>query len=259
MIQTDSDAGIIHHPSGMSISSEVLKSFPNLRHASTTRAFVAPGTSRLDELWEMRQHLGAPNSFLAFGEQQHTNNVSVVSQDLVEENQESGYWRFPQTDAIVSPLKNVTLAIQTADCAPVFLFDPVKQIIALAHAGWKGSLSRIVSHTSSAMRELGTAPEDIIAWVGPMAGGCCYEVSEELIEKFKAEFADLEATPINNGRHLDLVEVNCCQLSQSGLLPHNIHRSSMCTIHNRDRFYSYRADNGTTGRIISALVMLESR
>lgn len=256
MNKADCTDGVLHSPSGLSISSEALAEFPSLRHASTTRAFTIPGTSRIAEFFKIREHLDAPESFLAFGEQQHTSHIGVVSSEIVQANADTGYWRFSQTDAVVSPLKNVTVAIQTADCAPVFLFDPIKETIALAHAGWKGTLGRIVSKTVTKMMELGSEPRNIVAWVGPMAGGCCYEVSEELVERFKNEFVDLPDETIRRGRHLDLVDINCQQLARSGLRRGNIHRSNMCTIHNSATFYSYRADNGTNGRIISAMVML---
>ncbi len=257
MNETDCAAGVLHHPSGLSISSAALAEYPTLRHASTTRAYTVPGISRLSELLEIRDHLSAPDSFLTFGEQQHTNQVGVVTSEIVVKNQHTGYWRFSHTDAIVSSLKNVTLAIQTADCAPIFLFDPIQEVIALAHAGWKGTLGRVVTNTVAQMQLLGSAAQDIVAWVGPMAGGCCYEVSDELVDKFKSEFSDLPVESVCRGRHLDLVEINCQQLTQSGLSHENVHRSNICTIHNCDKFHSYRADNGTHGRIISAMVMLE--
>ncbi len=115
MNEAECTAGVLHHSSGLSIASEALSEFPNLRHASTTRDFTVPGTTRLEEFFRMREHLGAPGSFLVFGEQQHTTNVEAVTSNIVKANQRSGYWRFAQTDAIVSSLKNVALAIQTAD------------------------------------------------------------------------------------------------------------------------------------------------
>ncbi len=257
MIKVHTQDGVIWHPSGLSISSEPLAAYPYLRHASTTRDFSTPEMPRLQELLRFRQHLDAPASFLAFGEQKHTSNVAAVSDEIVNNNRDSGYWRFTQTDAIVCSFRNVSIAIQTADCAPVFLFDPSREVIAMAHAGWKGSLSRIVARTVEKMKQLDCSPADIIAWVGPMAGSCCYEVSEELVQKFQVEFSDIPADSVAHGRHLDLVEVNCHQLKSSGLQPRNIHRSNLCTIHQNQHFHSYRADEGTNGRIISGMVMLD--
>lgn len=257
MTQVHTQDGIIWSPSGLTISSEPLSAYPFLRHASTTRDFSNPDVPRLQELLKVRQYIDAPASFLVFADQKHTNNTGTVTSQIVDENRVGGHYSFPQTDALICPLKNVTIAIQTADCAPVFLFDPRKQVIALAHAGWKGTLSRIVCKTVQTMQELGSSPSDIIAWVGPMAGGCCYEVSEELVQQFCDEFTEMESSAIARGRHLDLVEVNCSELGRAGLQSDNIHRSNLCTIHHRDHFHSYRADSGSNGRIISAMVMLE--
>lgn len=257
MTKIHSKESTVWDPSGLSISAEPLAAFPYLRHASTTRDFSTPGLPRIQELLKVRQYLDAPASFLAFADQQHTNNVGLLTAEIVAEHRHRGHYSFPGTDAIVCPLKNVTIAIQTADCAPVFLFDPVKQVIALAHAGWKGTLSRITENTIRTMENAGSSPADIISWVGPMAGGCCYEVSEELANRFLQEFTELAPDVVARGRYLDLVEVNCKQLEHAGVTPENVHRSNLCTIHHRERFHSYRADSGSAGRIISAMVMLE--
>ncbi len=250
------DSDVIIHANGLSISARPLSQIPWLRHGSTTRAFSSPDSPRLSDLLKMRDHLGCPSAFLAFAQQKHTNNVEVVSEDIIADDDGNAYHQFPETDSLVTQHTGVVLAIMTADCAPVFLVDPVKKVIGLTHAGWKGTFARIVENTVQHMRSLGSRPKDILAWVGPMAGSCCYEVSEELIEKFRTEFSAWPAAVIHQGRYLDLVAINCLQLENSGVLPGNVHLSNLCTIHHADKFYSYRADNGTHGRIISAMVMI---
>jgi len=228
---------------------------PWLRQASTTRAFSSPNADRREELIRVKAHLGADETVLVCAEQKHTSNIGIVSERFLAESNDC-FCCFKQTDAIVCPLPNVSIAIMTADCAPIFLVDPVQKVIALAHAGWKGTLGRIAAKTVVTMTELGCSKEDLIAWVGPMAGGCCYEVSNELIETFQAEFSEWPVKSSIGTRNLDLVEINCRQLENAGLLGNKVHRSNICTIHNTDTFYSYRADNGTHGRIISAMVMI---
>src|SRR5690606_739152 len=144
----------------------------------TTRHFGMPDSSRLEELHRVKNHLGVPASFLAFCEQKHTNNVAVVSQQLIAEYGEVGQHRFVCTDGLICTVPGVTISIMTADCAPVFLVDPAKKIIGLVHAGWKGTLARIATKAVSIMKAQGSDAKDIVAWTGPMAGPCCYEVSE---------------------------------------------------------------------------------
>ena len=255
MTELHSEFDVVTHPSGKSISAAPLNQFPWLRHASTLRSFSYPETPRMTELREMQKHLDADSKFLVHGEQKHTANVGVVDDAIVASAGSEDYFRFPSTDALVCPVPGVTIAIMTADCAPIFLVDPVARIIALAHAGWKGTLAQIARRTVETMVSLGSKDDQIIAWVGPMAGGCCYEVSIDLIEKFQSEFPGWPVAASTSERHLDLVDINCRILEASGLTASNIHRSNICTIHNCDSFYSYRGDNGTHGRIISAMVI----
>jgi YfiH family protein len=127
--------------------------------------------------------------------------------------------------------------------------------IGLVHAGWRGTRNRIVEAAVSLMQKCASDPTNIVAWVGPMANACCYEVSEELITDFMMAFPDARDEDVNftTGRHLDLVELNSFQLRRSGVPSESIIRSNFCTIHQRNHFYSYRADNGTHGRIFSML------
>ena len=88
-----------------------------------------------------------------------------------------------------------------------------------------------------------------------MISGCCYEVSPEMIEQFSAGFEDAIAAGVRfvEGRMLDLVNLNAWQAEHAGIPPVNVHRSGVCTMHEKGTFYSYRGDAGTTGRIISAI------
>lgn len=242
---------------GKAVYSPAFTRHPSIRHASTTRDFSAGLTAQCNRLDEMRQVcalIEMPHAFLALGEQKHTANVAIVEKPTSEQDK---YITFPQTDALVTRQPGAVLAIQTADCTPVFLVDPVAQVIGLAHAGWRGTYSRIVEKTVSKMKSLGSKSPNIIAWIGPLAGVCCYEVSTELIETFTREFPALENEHLCDGRNLNLANINILQLKRAGLVGGNIFDSSICTIHQNDQFFSFRADNGTSGRIISALGMLE--
>lgn len=249
------DDHITVHASGESVASSQLLELEWLAHASTTRRFSAAGSTQLQDLMKAQGHLGLHDSILIHGEQKHTSNVGIVTDGVLADAADKFYYRFPATDALVCPFAGVTLGIMTADCAPIFLVDPVRRIIGLTHAGWRGTIARIVGETVRCMHELGSSAEDLIAWIGPMAGGCCYEVGPDLVEDFRSKFPNCNITSVGNPRCLDLVGINAYQLKEAGLRNNNILTSNLCTIHNSDHFFSYRADAGTTGRIISVIGM----
>jgi len=232
--------------------------FRGLYCGSTTREFsegLPEGTSRVTEMRRVCEVLGQTPVVLAWGEQKHTNHVATITAEMAERNAETGQLSFANTDAMVTACPGVALAIQTADCAPILLFDPKTRIIGIAHAGWRGTYAGIAEATVAAMGNLGAHPRDIRAWIGPMAGGCCYEVSPELVSDFRERFSDFPAEEISGGRMLNLVSVNTHQLLRAGLQHEHIEDSGICTIHHQDRFYSYRASGPKAGRIISVILM----
>lgn len=240
---------------GNAVSAPILAQFPNIVQACTSRQFqhnLPPGTSRMDEIRAACKMLGLHMSSIALGRQEHTNHVAVARRgDFLG----ATHHVYPSTDALISDEPDLALVIQTADCAPLFMYDPDAGVIALAHAGWKGTLARIVQRTIEAMAKLGSKPENIISWIGPMAHSCCYEVSEELVQAFVAEFTELPPNVICEERHLNLVQINAMQMTEAGVPKENISLSNVCTIHRAEHFFSYRADGGPTGRILSVLAM----
>ncbi len=154
-------------------------------------------------------------------------------------------------DALVTKAKGIPLAIGAADCYPLLFHDPVNNVIGAAHAGWKGTLSRIARNTIGEMVKLGAQKENIRVAIGP---GICrdkYEVSEEVIAQFRdAGFPER----CWSGRMMDLLEANKFVLAESGISPANIWALGRCTT--ESDFFSYRRDKGKTGRMW-AVVMLE--
>lgn len=181
-----------------------------------------------------------------------------------------------KADAVITRKRGVTLAMSSADCAPLMLYDPTRGAIGLAHAGWRGTARGIVATVVDAMREqFGCQPEHIFAGIGPSIGTCCYEVSEDVRSLFRGE-SQFEELP-THARYRNLVresavftvrecgdraslrlnlwETNRNQLLMAGLLPDRIELSGICTSCERERFYSYRAEHGTTGRFPSLLAL----
>ena len=184
-------------------------------------------------------------------------------------------------DGIMTDEPGQLLAVQTADCIPILVADRKRRVVAAFHAGWKGTVKRIVETGIGRMRlEFGSRPEDLIAAIGPGIGACCYAVGEELLASFESQFdyaADLfrevyDSDPIRAkypmlfltqrapghsaigpGMHLDLVEANRRQLLAAGLKPSAIHSIGGCTSCQSDLFFSHRGSQGHAGRMMSVI------
>jgi YfiH family protein len=163
-------------------------------------------------------------------------------------------------DALATDLKGLLLGVKTADCVPVVIGDARTGACAAAHAGWRGTLAGIVSHTLARMREeFGTEARDVRAAVGPAALGCCYEVGGEVVGAFREKFEDADTLfkPTREGHALvDLHEANRRQLVAAGVPAGRVHLLPLCTMCRTDLFFSYRNDrrtHGRTGRLLSVI------
>jgi YfiH family protein len=187
---------------------------------------------------------------------------------------------FRRGDASATNQPGLLLAVQTADCVPVLLVDPKNRAVAAVHAGWRGTLRRIVTKTVGRMRmQFGSQPANLLAAIGPAIGGCCYEVGTEIAADFLTQFAAApewfdefrtgdEPNPVQwlnqmpPGHQpppanllLDLKKANRSQLLDAGLRPQNIFVSDLCTACRRDLLFSYRKES-QTGRHMSVIALL---
>jgi len=157
----------------------------------------------------------------------------------------------PEADAATAQTPGVLLGIETADCLPVLLVDPLRRAVAAVHAGWRGTTKGVAPRAVAALVERGSLPGDLIAALGPGIGPCCYEVGEELRPHFGA-LAAVVFRPGPRGRpHLDLREANLRQLRAAGLRAENIHHVAECTCCPPGRYHSFRRDGPGAGRMIS--------
>jgi YfiH family protein len=153
----------------------------------------------------------------------------------------------PECDAMITRLKDVLLAIQTADCLPVLIADTRSGAIAAIHAGWRGTAGRITERTvADLMLAEGVNPRDCIAAFGPAACSDCYEVGEDVIDRYKKEFGYWRNLLVNlkeNGKaHLDIRAANLQQLRFCGFSDDRIHIADYCTMHQNELFFSYRKE-----------------
>jgi YfiH family protein len=163
-------------------------------------------------------------------------------------------------DALISRTPRVLLGVKTADCVPIILGDSRNGAFAAIHAGWRGTLSRIVPKALERMSaEYGTRAGDVCASIGPAAGACCYEVGGEVIEAFRREFDDADellTSTRENHALIDLKIANRNQLAAAGVAVSNIHIAPLCTMCRPDIFFSYRREKsvyGRTGRLMSVI------
>jgi YfiH family protein len=187
--------------------------------------------------------LGLDPHRLAVPLQCHSDNVQIVV----------GPGEYESCDGLITDTDDLPLVVTVADCLPVVLFDPSKTVLAHVHAGWRGSALKIVEKTIAIMgSEFGTSPESMVAFLGPSAGVCCYEVGGEVAEVFPPD--ELERR--NNKLFLNLKKANEDQLLACGLRRENIEVSNLCTICTPDLFHSYRRDSNKSGRMMSVAVIV---
>ena len=161
-------------------------------------------------------------------------------------------------DALITDRTKTAIGVFTADCVPVILVDTRKGAIAAIHSGWKGTKALIVSKTIERLQEdYGSRYEDIRVYIGPHIGGCCYEVSRELVEEFTSEdiYSNIK---ISNNNKLDLEKCILAQLKEKGIKEENISTTNTCTACNKQyELYSYRCSENKQGRMFSFVYLKE--
>jgi polyphenol oxidase len=202
----------------------------------------------------------SPSNFVV-PSQCHSNNVLVANETHKGRGVFDKNEAIENTDSLVTNTPGLCLLIFAADCVPILLYDPVKKAIGAAHAGWKGTVNRIVQKTVNAMKNnYGSSPSDMVAGIGPSIGPCCYFVNEDVISESEKSFGSKKfIIKQNDNRFIfDMWHANKQVLLDAGLQEKNIEISEMCTFCNHDRFFSHRYDKGITGRF-GAGIMLKSQ
>ncbi|MBI5118415.1 peptidoglycan editing factor PgeF [Candidatus Poribacteria bacterium] len=165
----------------------------------------------------------------------------------------------PATDALITDVPNIPLGIFTADCVPVFLYDPAKTAVGVIHAGWRSTVREITFKTVQRMtQEFGANPRDIWAAIGPSIGPCCYEVGEDVLSAFGASFqyaSSLFQKTATQKWHLDLWLANFLQLRDCGLQETRIIRLGICSACNCHEYFSARKQGSRTGRTLSLIAI----
>jgi len=192
-----------------------------------------------------------PNMKFIVAHQIHSSNIEIIK-ELKTQGWESQSSVVKDCDALITDKKGVMLTILTADCVPVLLFDPIQKVVGAVHAGWRGTAEDIVFKTVLKMQEsFGSNPKDIIVGVAPSIGACCYEVGEDVAKHF---FDHRDSfTQKGDKFMLDLPYLNKIQLLKAGLIEENIEMSGICTTCEVDDYFSYRKEQGCSGRFMSMI------
>lgn len=198
--------------------------------------------------------IGVRPEDMTYTHQTHTTNVAVV------EEEDRGT-RFMETDGMVTNVPGICLVTFCADCVPLYFVDPVHRAIGLTHSGWRGTVGRIGRITVEKMAEnYGTDPKDVIAAIGPSICQDCYEVSRDVICRFRENFPE-ECWPdlfYNKGDgkyQLDLWKANEHILAEAGILKEHIATTNVCTHCNPDILFSHRAAGERRGNLSAFLAL----
>ena len=241
-------------PSAPPYLTSVLLERAGVPHLFTTRHFPglastadggAPFTAAARPLLSERGLRGDP----AYARQIHGAEVLVAERD----------GRLGEADALLTERAGLPLAIFTADCLPLIIYDPSGRRLAAVHAGWRGTVQSAARAAVDRLVEAGSPPDGLVVAIGPSIGPCCYEVDGPVIERLSAAFPagwERWTIPAGPGKWmLDLWQANEDQLAAADVDRAMIENLRLCTACNPDRFFSYRREGsvrlGRTGRLVA--------
>ena len=250
---------------------ESVTTFVTTRH-NHTRTATATGDFNLglycgddvalveNNLQQLCIALGIGRSQLFYPRQVHGHEVLVIDTNFMALPHDEQLKALDGVDAIITNIPGVAIAVTTADCVPVILYDAVRGVVAAIHAGWRGTAQEIVKHTIEAMNaQFGTQPCDIQAGIGPCIGLDAYEVGDEVIEAMRICGINIDSITIRNKTtqkmHIDLAAANADQLLHAGVDLMNIEVCGICTHRNSADFYSVRALGNETGRFLTGVML----
>jgi len=214
---------------------------PWLAHGTSTRAFGScryPNANETEDPWRANRErfvtaFGLDPSKLVVSGNEHGGSVAPIVFG-------GGAGQTPGVDALVTAEPGIVLGIKSADCLPVFFVDPMRRVVGIAHAGWRGIVANIVPHTIEAMGSLGSHSTDLLVAIGPSIGPCHYEIHEERRDQIAAAVPlQVEGGSRPGFSRCDLFELARSQLIQSGIAPKHIAERPPCTACDPGRFSSY--------------------
>lgn len=192
--------------------------------------------------------------------QTHGTKTLVIDETYLQATADERHTLLQGIDALVTHTPGCCLCISTADCIPILLYDRTHESIAAIHAGWRGTVNRILSHTLDLMKTLyGTDGKDIIACIGPGISLPAFEVGEEVYEAFREQGFPMEYIsewyPATHKYHIELWAANRLQLQDFGVPSEQVETAGICTYSNYEDFFSARRLGIRSGRILSGIML----
>jgi polyphenol oxidase len=193
-------------------------------------------------------------------QQTHSANSKIITSQDAGKGIFTKETALPNTDGLISNQTNICLLVQSADCVPVLMYDSKNQVIAAVHAGWRGTVQKIVANTFEQMKNtFNSTPEHIWVGVGASISPECYEIGEEVVESVEKAFKTKEKyliwNKITQKYHLDLWFANQQTLIEMGIPSKQIEIMGICTQKNSDMFFSSRQAKGITGRFGAGIML----
>ena len=213
----------------------------------------------LDNRRRLAASVGFDLSRMVLARQVHGADIAVVKERDVGRGAQDDGSRLDGADALVTNVPEICLTVLTADCVPLLLYDPVREVIAAVHAGWRGTVAGIAEKTVERMVKMfGSRPEDMLAGIGPSIGPCCFEVGSEVAENLEKRCPGT-CRPVEGGESgkyfADLWRANRQQLVETGLVPARVETAGLCTACPSADFFSYRRSGGGSDRFGSGIVL----
>lgn len=232
----------------------IFSQFNGLIHGISTRYYGSMKDQRQINFTNINEFLKTlsvePNRFI-LPEQVHGSNCAVLNEIPAERV-------IKDTDGLVTADKNIFIGVLTADCLPILIYDSGKNIVGIAHGGYKGLSQHIIKEIIGKFRALGSDVRDLWVGIGPGIGSCCYNVPGDRIEIFQ-KILPLDDTWYKRERDqffMDLKKIALLLLKEEGVLPEHIEVSDICTSHQIYRFFSYRKDGNRAGRFVSIIGLI---
>ncbi len=204
--------------------------------------------------------LGVAVDHIIIPHQVHGKSNVVIDEDFFNKSEVERHDLLEGVDTVMTCLPGVCIGVSTADCVPILLCDTAKGVVCAVHAGWRGTVVRAVQTAIEDMRlRYQTRASDVRAVIGPCISLECFEVGDEVYERFREAGFDMESIARKYGKwHIDLPECNRLQLIASRVLPQNIQCAHICTYQNSSRFFSARKLGIASGRIFNGILRQES-
>ncbi|QHT69407.1 peptidoglycan editing factor PgeF [Rhodocytophaga rosea] len=216
--------------------------------ASDSRENVIENRRRL------AQALDIEPSRLVFPAQTHSDRVQLVTASTNPDT-------LTETDALITNTPGICICVMSADCVPILLYDPVTQSVGAVHAGWKGTVSKILTRTIEAMQQaFGTRPENLVAGIGPSISPEKYQVGSEVIEAVQQAFGHtkglVDKEDAQGKGYLNLWEANRRQLQQLQVPEQAVEVAGICTYQQSQDFFSARKSANQAGRFAAGIMII---